>query len=50
MSPYWVPIAKFEVLAKNDLGEEIRATPAVVGGVIYIRTASGLAAFGQNQK
>ena len=42
--------AKFGVLAKNDLGEEIRATPAVVGGVIYIRTASGLAAFGQNPK
>jgi outer membrane protein assembly factor BamB len=36
-----------EVLAKNDLGEEIKATPAVAGGVLYIRTASGLAAFGQ---
>lgn len=36
-----------EVLAKNDLGEEIKATPAVAGGVLYIRTASGLVAFGQ---
>ncbi len=36
-----------EVLAKNDLGEDIKATPAVVGGVLYVRTASGLAAFGQ---
>ena len=36
-----------EVLAKNDLGEEIKATPAVAGGVLYIRTASGLAALGQ---
>jgi outer membrane protein assembly factor BamB len=35
-----------EVLAKNDFAEEIRATPAVVGGVLYIRTASGLFAFG----
>jgi outer membrane protein assembly factor BamB len=36
-----------EVLARNDLGEDISATPAVVGGVLYIRTASNLFAFGQ---
>ena len=36
-----------EVLAKNDLAEDIRATPAVVGGVLYVRTASGLSAYGQ---
>jgi outer membrane protein assembly factor BamB len=35
-----------EVLAKNDLGETIMATPAVVGGVLYVRTASALFAFG----
>jgi hypothetical protein len=35
-----------QVLAKNDLGEAIMATPAVVGGVLYIRTASSLFAFG----
>jgi outer membrane protein assembly factor BamB len=36
-----------DVLASNDLGEDIFATPAVVGGVLYIRTASNLFAFGQ---
>jgi outer membrane protein assembly factor BamB len=36
-----------EVLAKNDLGEPIMATPAVVGGVLYIRTATALFAFGE---
>jgi outer membrane protein assembly factor BamB len=35
-----------EVLAKNDLGEAIMATPAVVGGVLYVRTTSALFAFG----
>ena len=38
---------RLEVLASNDLGEDILATPAVVGGVIYVRTASSLFAFGQ---
>jgi hypothetical protein len=36
-----------EVLAKNDLGEDILATPAVAGGVLYVRTASSLLAFGK---
>ncbi|MEO7274668.1 MAG: hypothetical protein ABIX28_17820 [Vicinamibacterales bacterium] len=36
-----------EVVATNNLGESISATPAVVGGVLYIRTASTLFAFGQ---
>jgi hypothetical protein len=36
-----------EVLARNDLGEDISATPAVVGGVLYVRTATNLFAFGQ---
>jgi outer membrane protein assembly factor BamB len=35
-----------DVLAKNDLGEAVMATPAVVGGVLYVRTASALFAFG----
>jgi len=30
------------ILAQNDLGEETLATPAVLGGRIYIRTASNL--------
>jgi len=35
-----------EVLATNDLGESVMATPAVAGGVLYLRTASALFAFG----
>jgi outer membrane protein assembly factor BamB len=34
-----------EVLARNDLGEHITATPAIVEGQIYIRTAQHLWAF-----
>jgi outer membrane protein assembly factor BamB len=37
---------KLEILARNDLGEEVFATPAVVDGTIYVRTATGLSAFG----
>ena len=37
---------KLEVLAKNDLGEPIFATPAILGGILYTRTASHLYAFG----
>ncbi|MBW8039198.1 MAG: PQQ-binding-like beta-propeller repeat protein [Planctomycetes bacterium] len=33
---------KLSILAQNDLREEILATPAVLGGRIYIRTASNL--------
>lgn len=36
-----------DVVATNDLGEDIFATPAIVGGVIYIRTAANLFAFAQ---
>ena len=35
------------MLANNDLGEEIRATPAVIGGVLYLRSTSGVSAYGQ---
>ncbi len=34
-----------EVLARNDLKEQIFATPAVVEGVLYVRTEKGLYAF-----
>jgi hypothetical protein len=34
-----------EVLARNDLGEQIFATPAVLDGTLYVRTASALYAF-----
>ena len=35
----------FELSARNDLKEEIMATPAVSDGVMYVRTASTLYAF-----
>ncbi len=34
------------VLARNDLGEHVMATPAIVEGKIYLRTATALYAFG----
>jgi outer membrane protein assembly factor BamB len=37
---------RFEVLAKNDLGEKILATPALVDGRVYVRTENHLYAFG----
>ena len=37
---------KFEVLARNNLGEQIFATPAVVEGTLYVRTEKHLTAFG----
>jgi outer membrane protein assembly factor BamB len=36
----------WQVLAVNDLGEEIRATPALSGGRIYVRTHDSLYCFG----
>ena len=40
------PGDKLEALARNDLQEEIFATPAVVDGMVYVRTAANLYAFG----
>ena len=37
--------AKLTVLARNDLQESIMATPALVDGSIYVRTAGHLYAF-----
>ena len=37
---------EWEVLAVNDLGEGCYATPALAGGVIYLRTEEALYAFG----
>ncbi|HYI97005.1 MAG TPA: PQQ-binding-like beta-propeller repeat protein [Bryobacteraceae bacterium] len=37
--------SNWEVLAVNDLGEEIYATPALSDGVIYLRTEEALYAF-----
>lgn len=36
---------RFEVLAENDLGEPIGATPALADGALYVRTARHLLAF-----
>jgi hypothetical protein len=36
----------FRVEANNDLGEEVFATPAIVEGVLFYRTARRLYAFG----
>jgi outer membrane protein assembly factor BamB len=35
-----------DVLARNDLGESITATPAIAGNALYVRTAAHLWAFG----
>jgi hypothetical protein len=40
------PGDKLDVLARNDLQEEIFATPAVSGGTRYVRTSGHLYAFG----
>jgi outer membrane protein assembly factor BamB len=37
-----------EVLAKNSLGEEIFATPAIVDGTVFVRSATKLTAFRQS--
>ena len=38
---------EFELAAKNDLQEPIFSTPAIVAGVIYVRTTAHLYAFGR---
>jgi hypothetical protein len=40
---------KLDVLARNDLGEEIFATPAVAEGTLYVRTSGHLWAFGEKK-
>jgi len=40
---------KCQVLARNNLGEQIAATPALVDGRIYVRTEGHLYAFGEGQ-
>jgi outer membrane protein assembly factor BamB len=41
--------ATLSVLAHNELGEPIMATPALVDSVIYLRTSSKLYAFGKRE-
>jgi outer membrane protein assembly factor BamB len=38
---------QFKVLARNNLGEPIMATPAIVDHKLYVRTAENLYAFGE---
>lgn len=40
------PGTSFEILAVNEMKDEVYATPAIVEGVIYLRTHSALHAFG----
>ena len=39
-----------DVLARNDLAEPIHASPAVIGDILYVRTAKHLYAFGAREK
>ncbi len=41
-----VPGDELKVLARNRLGEPVMATPAIVDGKLYVRTATKLFAFG----
>jgi outer membrane protein assembly factor BamB len=41
---------QLHVLARNDLGEQIFATPAVLDGRIYLRTEKHLFAFGEKDE
>lgn len=38
---------EFELIAENDLGEEMMSTPAVSEGVLYFRTRAHLVAAGK---
>lgn len=42
--------AQWEILATNDLDDEVWATPAIAGGNLYIRTRNALFAFAANAK
>ncbi len=37
---------QFKILAQNKMGERIKATPALVGGRVYLRTSDHMMAFG----
>jgi len=42
--------AQWEILATNDLGEEVWATPAIAGSNLYIRTRNALYSFSNTMK
>lgn len=39
--------SELEIVSSVDLGEPIKATPAIIDGVIYVRTETSLLAFGR---
>jgi outer membrane protein assembly factor BamB len=41
---------QLNVLARNNLGEEVLATPAIIGNTLYVRTAGHLFAFSEPSK
>ena len=41
---------KYELLAKNPVGEVMMATPAISDGLLIVRTVSNLYAFGENKQ
>jgi outer membrane protein assembly factor BamB len=41
---------KFKTISQTKLGERIKATPALVGGDVYLRTAKYLMAFGDSSE
>ena len=43
----WQAGDELRILARNDLGEQVMATPAAIGRVLYVRTAGHLFAFGE---
>ncbi len=43
----WEASDQLKILARNDVGEQVMATPAAAGNVLYVRTAGHLYAFGQ---
>jgi outer membrane protein assembly factor BamB len=43
----WEAGDQLKILARNDVGEQVMATPATVGNTLYVRTAGHLYAFGQ---
>ena len=44
------PGRTFEVLARNDMGETVFATPAIAGGTLFVRTRGHLYAIGVPRK
>ena len=43
----WEAGDQLKILARNDVGEQVMATPAAVGNALYVRTAGHLYEFGQ---